>query len=222
MTLTLRAFITAGRHLLLPCAGGLFRRARRAKRDRSSGGRGAGGSSRAALPIIRDLPGRIAPTRIAEVRARVSGIVMSRNFEQGSDVKAGDVLYQLDAGAVRNRAASHRGRLAKAKRGARAGNAARQARSRRWRRPRAVSQSQFDIASRLAPGRGRRRRAQGRRRARQAQSRHTRRSARRSAAASAARWSPRARWSAKATRRMSPRSSRSIRSTPTSPSRSPS
>src|SRR4029079_15788609 len=51
----------------------------------------------APLEIIRELPGRIAPTRIAEVRARVSGIVVSRNFEQGSEVKAGDVLYPLDA-----------------------------------------------------------------------------------------------------------------------------
>jgi multidrug efflux pump subunit AcrA (membrane-fusion protein) len=42
----------------------------------------------APLAVIRDLPGRIAPTRIAEVRARVSGIVVNRNFEQGSDVKA--------------------------------------------------------------------------------------------------------------------------------------
>ena len=49
------------------------------------------------LAVVRELPGRIAPTRIAEVRARVSGIVVSRNFEQGSDVKAGDVLYELDA-----------------------------------------------------------------------------------------------------------------------------
>jgi membrane fusion protein (multidrug efflux system) len=51
----------------------------------------------APLPVVRELPGRIAPTRIAEVRARVSGIVMSRNFEQGSDVQAGDVLYRIDA-----------------------------------------------------------------------------------------------------------------------------
>ena len=51
----------------------------------------------APLAVIRELPGRIAPTRIAEVRARVSGIVVNRNFEQGSDVKAGDVLYELDA-----------------------------------------------------------------------------------------------------------------------------
>jgi len=51
----------------------------------------------AALAVFRELPGRIAPTRIAEVRARVSGIVVNRNFEQGSDVRAGDVLYELDA-----------------------------------------------------------------------------------------------------------------------------
>jgi membrane fusion protein (multidrug efflux system) len=49
------------------------------------------------LAIIRELPGRIAPTRIAEVRARVSGIIDRRNFEQGSDVKKGEVLYEIDA-----------------------------------------------------------------------------------------------------------------------------
>ncbi len=48
-------------------------------------------------PHIRELPGRIAPTRIAELRARVAGIVTARSFEQGSSVKAGDVLYSLDA-----------------------------------------------------------------------------------------------------------------------------
>ncbi len=51
----------------------------------------------APVSVIRELPGRISPTRIAQVRARVSGIVVSRNFTQGSDVKAGDILYQLDA-----------------------------------------------------------------------------------------------------------------------------
>jgi membrane fusion protein (multidrug efflux system) len=49
------------------------------------------------LPVVRELPGRIAPTRIAEVRARVSGIIDRRNFEQGSDVKKGEVLYEIDA-----------------------------------------------------------------------------------------------------------------------------
>lgn len=47
-------------------------------------------------PIIKELPGRIAPTRVADVRARVSGIVIARLFEQGSEVKAGDALYQID------------------------------------------------------------------------------------------------------------------------------
>ncbi|CAN5301463.1 efflux RND transporter periplasmic adaptor subunit [soil metagenome] len=47
-------------------------------------------------PYLRELPGRIAPTRIAEVRARVPGVVMVRTFEQGSEVSAGDVLYNLD------------------------------------------------------------------------------------------------------------------------------
>jgi membrane fusion protein, multidrug efflux system len=48
------------------------------------------------LPITNQLPGRIAPTRIAEVRPRVSGIVVERVFEQGSIVQEGDVLYRID------------------------------------------------------------------------------------------------------------------------------
>jgi membrane fusion protein, multidrug efflux system len=51
----------------------------------------------APASVIRELPGRISPMRIAQVRARVSGIVVSRNFTQGSDVNAGDILYELDA-----------------------------------------------------------------------------------------------------------------------------
>jgi membrane fusion protein (multidrug efflux system) len=49
-----------------------------------------------ARPLVRELPGRITPTRIAEVRARVSGIVIERPFNQGADVAAGDVLYRID------------------------------------------------------------------------------------------------------------------------------
>lgn len=49
-----------------------------------------------SLPITNELPGRVAPTRIAEVRPRVSGIIVERIFEQGSLVKAGDVLYRID------------------------------------------------------------------------------------------------------------------------------
>jgi membrane fusion protein (multidrug efflux system) len=48
------------------------------------------------IPYVRDLPGRVAPVRIAEVRSRVSGLVVKRLFEQGSQVKEGDILYKID------------------------------------------------------------------------------------------------------------------------------
>jgi membrane fusion protein, multidrug efflux system len=49
-----------------------------------------------ARSIVRELPGRIAPTRVSEVRPRVSGIIVERLFNQGSEVKAGDPLYRID------------------------------------------------------------------------------------------------------------------------------
>jgi membrane fusion protein (multidrug efflux system) len=46
--------------------------------------------------VVRELPGRIAPSRVADVRPQVSGIVVERLFRQGSEVKAGDPLYRID------------------------------------------------------------------------------------------------------------------------------
>lgn len=48
------------------------------------------------IPVVNELPGRIAPTNIAEVRPRVSGLVVERVFEQGTVVSQGDVLYKID------------------------------------------------------------------------------------------------------------------------------
>ncbi len=48
------------------------------------------------VTITRDLPGRIDAIRVAEIRARVSGILLKKVFEEGGDVKAGDVLFQID------------------------------------------------------------------------------------------------------------------------------
>ena len=45
---------------------------------------------------ITELPGRVEATRTAEVRARVGGIVQKRVFNEGSDVRAGQVLFQID------------------------------------------------------------------------------------------------------------------------------
>ena len=48
------------------------------------------------LAVVRELPGRIAPTRVSDVRPRVSGIVVERLFRQGSEVRADDALYRID------------------------------------------------------------------------------------------------------------------------------
>ena len=58
------------------------------------------------VPIMNELPGRIAPTRIAEVRPRVSGIVVERVFEQGSLVKQGQSLFQIDPAPYQARLAA--------------------------------------------------------------------------------------------------------------------
>ncbi|MSN25251.1 MAG: efflux RND transporter periplasmic adaptor subunit [Geobacter sp.] len=46
--------------------------------------------------ITTELPGRTSPFLIAEVRPQVGGIIQKRLFTEGSDVKAGQVLYQID------------------------------------------------------------------------------------------------------------------------------
>lgn len=66
------------------------------------------------IPLTSDLPGRIAPVRIAEVRSRVTGIIEQRVFEQGSLVKAGDLLYRIDSRLFKVRVASARASLQKA------------------------------------------------------------------------------------------------------------
>jgi membrane fusion protein (multidrug efflux system) len=48
------------------------------------------------VSLTTELPGRTSPHLIAEVRPQVSGIVQKRIFTEGSDVKAGQVLYQID------------------------------------------------------------------------------------------------------------------------------
>jgi len=60
------------------------------------------------------LPGRVEPVRVAEVRARVAGIVLSRNFEEGADVKAGDVLFRIDPAPFKAALSRAQGELAKA------------------------------------------------------------------------------------------------------------
>jgi membrane fusion protein, multidrug efflux system len=48
------------------------------------------------VPITTDLPGRVAGYRYADVRPQVNGIILKRLFVEGSEVKAGQQLYQID------------------------------------------------------------------------------------------------------------------------------
>ncbi|WP_250518070.1 efflux RND transporter periplasmic adaptor subunit [Caballeronia sp. ATUFL_M1_KS5A] len=49
-----------------------------------------------SVPVIVDLPGRTNAYLVAQVRARVDGIVLRREFTEGSEVKAGQRLYKID------------------------------------------------------------------------------------------------------------------------------
>ena len=67
----------------------------------------------APLAVTTELPGRTTPFRIAEVRPQVSGIVLKRNFTEGSDIEAGQSLYQIDPATYQADYDSAKGELAK-------------------------------------------------------------------------------------------------------------
>lgn len=66
-----------------------------------------------ALALTSELPGRIEALRVAEVRARVAGIVLERRFEEGSEVKAGQVLFRIDPAPLQAALARAQGELAR-------------------------------------------------------------------------------------------------------------
>ncbi|MEE9649402.1 efflux RND transporter periplasmic adaptor subunit [Enterobacter soli] len=68
----------------------------------------------APLAVTTELPGRTDAFRVAEVRPQVSGIILRRNFTEGSDVKAGDSLYQIDPATYQAAYDNAKGELAKA------------------------------------------------------------------------------------------------------------
>ena len=61
-----------------------------------------------------ELPGRINPLREAQVRARATGILLKRLFEEGTNVKAGQVLFEIDPAPLEASLASAKAALAKA------------------------------------------------------------------------------------------------------------
>lgn len=98
------------------------------------------------LVLTTELPGRIEPMRVAEVRARVAGIVMQKRFEEGADVKAGDLLFQIDPAPLKAAVSRAEGELARAQ----ATAYETQARLKRYEplvKIEAVSQQDFDTAT---------------------------------------------------------------------------
>jgi membrane fusion protein (multidrug efflux system) len=99
-----------------------------------------------AVRIVNELPGRVAPLRVAQVRARVDGVVLKREFTEGSDVKAGQILYFIDPAPYQAEVNSANAALARA-------NANLTTRSLQARRSnelikrRAISQQDFDDIS---------------------------------------------------------------------------
>ncbi|MBV8404722.1 MAG: efflux RND transporter periplasmic adaptor subunit [Gammaproteobacteria bacterium] len=53
------------------------------------------------VPLTRNLVGRLSATRSADVRARVAGVLLKRLYVEGSDVKAGQPLFEIDPAPLR-------------------------------------------------------------------------------------------------------------------------
>ncbi|MCM7536906.1 efflux RND transporter periplasmic adaptor subunit [Enterobacter hormaechei] len=68
----------------------------------------------APLAVTTELPGRTDAYRVAEVRPQVSAIILHRNFTEGSDVKAGESLYQIDPATYQAAYDNAKGELVKA------------------------------------------------------------------------------------------------------------
>lgn len=66
------------------------------------------------VTLTRELPGRVSPYLVAEVRPQVRGIVQQRLFKEGGLVRAGQPLYQLSDDSARAEASSAKAQLARA------------------------------------------------------------------------------------------------------------
>ncbi|MBV8272663.1 MAG: efflux RND transporter periplasmic adaptor subunit [Cupriavidus sp.] len=67
-----------------------------------------------SVAVVNELPGRLEGVRTAEVRARVEGIVLSRNYTEGGEVKAGQVLFRIDPAPYQAQLASAKAQLERA------------------------------------------------------------------------------------------------------------
>jgi membrane fusion protein (multidrug efflux system) len=97
------------------------------------------------VTLTQDLPGRVSAFRMAEVRARVNGIVLKRLFTEGGDVTEGQVLYEIDPAPYQAALDSALGALARAE----ANAATARMKEERWRQladAKTVSKQDYDDA----------------------------------------------------------------------------
>ncbi len=97
------------------------------------------------IALTTELPGRVEASRVAQVRARVAGIVLQRAFREGGDVKAGELLFRIDPAPFQAAVNSAQAALAKAE----ANLAQAQLKIRRYRplvESNAISKQDFDDA----------------------------------------------------------------------------
>jgi membrane fusion protein (multidrug efflux system) len=99
----------------------------------------------ATVPIGKDLVGRLSAYRSADVRARVPGVLQRRLYEEGSDVKKGQALFQIDPAPLQAGLAQARGALAQAQASAANSHAAAE-RARGLIASKYISQSDYDNA----------------------------------------------------------------------------
>ena len=103
----------------------------------------------ADLDNILELPGRVEPVRVAEVRARVTGIVQQRLYEEGTDVGQGQPLFRIDPAELRASYAQTQASLERARATAANANAV-VARYRPLVAENAISGQEFDAAQAAA------------------------------------------------------------------------
>ncbi len=98
-----------------------------------------------SVPNIVELPGRVEPVRTAEVRARVTGIVQARLYEEGTDIAKGAPLFRIDPRELQNSTEQARANLQRLRATAANANAV----VRRYKplvNEQAISQQEYDAA----------------------------------------------------------------------------
>jgi membrane fusion protein (multidrug efflux system) len=103
---TLIRAVTLAAALLLTACGG--------SDPADKGGRGGRGGpiqvgyvvvQQGSAPLEQELPGRVAAFQVSEVRPQVSGVILRRLFQEGSVVRQGQTLYQIDPSIYQAQAA---------------------------------------------------------------------------------------------------------------------